>query len=452
MNFKHLKRYRHVLKVLISYGLDDVMGDSAIRKIIPRFLAHRKLKGEFAKQNYSKYERIRMAIEDLGPTYIKFGQILSNRADLIPKELIEQFEMLQDAVIGFSFEEVRQIIEQDLGDKIENSFASFDTKPLASASIAQVHRATLHTGEDVVIKVQRPDIADIIEIDLQILSELAEIAENNFPQIARYEPIALIKSLKRSMNRELNFLLEANNIIKFGQLFKDDHTVYIPKVYTKFSTRRVLCMEFIDGIKINNTNAILAQGADLNQLAQVGMHLYFLQIFKHGLFHADPHPGNVLLMKDNRFGLIDFGMVGQLSRKDKHAFTDFIVAITRGNFHDLVAAIEKLTQGKRIQNKEELEYDLGILLDEFPPHTIDERNMAEVVNRLQEIIYKYHLSFPNDFFLLLRTLVILDGISRILDPQFNTLKHIRENALALYRESLEPKQILKSTLEFIVDT
>jgi ubiquinone biosynthesis protein len=210
-------------------------------------------------------------------------------------------------------------------------------------------------------------------------------------------------------------------------------------------------MEFVDGIKINQVDALRKQGADLTELANTGLHLYFTQIFKHGMFHADPHPGNVLLLKDNRLCLIDFGMVGVLNRKDKHAFRDFIVALTRGNFHDLVAAIEQLTQHKRIANKEELEYDLGILLDEFPPHTIDQRNMSEVVDRLQEIIYKHKLSFPTDFFLLLRAMVILDGISRILDPSFNTLERIRKNALALYYENLEPQQVLKHTLEFIVD-
>lgn len=451
MNFKHLKRYRQVLKVLIGYGLDDTLGDTAIQKILPRFIAHKRLKGEYAKNRFSRYERIRMAIEDLGPTYVKFGQILSNRADILPQELITELEKLQDAVPGFSYDDIKSSVERELNGKIEELFAFFDPTPLASASIAQVHRATLHSGEQVVIKIQRPDIADIIEIDLQILTELAEIAEKNFTQLSRFEPIALVKSLKRSMTRELNFLLEANNIIKFRSMFKDDGQVYIPKVYTKYSTRKILCIEFIQGIKINRTHEILNQGGDLTDLARIGLRFYFAQIFKYGVFHADPHPGNVLILNDNRICLIDFGMVGVLNRKDKHAFRDFIVALTRGNFHDLVASIEALTQNKRITNKEELEYDLSILLDEFPPHTIDERNMSEVVDSLQQIIYKHKLNFPTDFFLLLRTMVILDGISRILDPNFNTLEHIRRNALELYRENLEPQQVLKHTLEFIVD-
>ena len=451
MNFKHLRRYRQVLKVLLSYGLDDMFADSAIRNVLPKFMAHKRLKGEYAKQKHSRYERIRMAIEDLGPTFVKFGQILSNRADLLPQEMIAELEKLQDAVPGFSFDEIKVSLEKDLNGKIEYLFESFDERPLASASIAQVHKARLHSGEDVVLKIQRPDIADIIDIDLQILADLADIAENNFPNLSRYEPVALVKSLRRSMTRELNFLLEANNIIKFRSMFEDEPGIYIPKVHTKFSTRRVLCLEYVEGIKINQVDALRKQGADLTELANTGLHLYFTQIFKFGMFHADPHPGNVLLLKDNRLCLIDFGMVGVLNRKDKHAFRDFIVALTRGNYHDLVTSIEQLTQHKHITNKEELEYDLGILVDEFPPHTIDQRNMSEVVDRLQEIIYKHKLSFPSDFFLLLRTMVILDGISRILDPEFNTLERIRKNALALYYENLEPQQVLKHSLEFIVD-
>lgn len=452
MRFKHLRRYRQVLRVLVKYGLDDMMAHSNLRKVLPKLLLHKKIQGEYSKQTYSRSERIRLAIEELGPTFIKFGQILSNRPDLLPQEVIEQLERLQDAVPGFSFDDVKAIVEKDLDGSIDELFAQFDPQPLASASIAQVHRATLHTGEKVVIKIQRPDIADIIDIDLQILTDLAEIAESSFPQFARLEPIELVHSLKKSMNRELNFLLEANNIIRFQHMFKGEERIYIPKVYTRYSTRKVICMEYIEGIKINQIDKLKAHAFDLDEIAEKGLHLYFQQIFKHGFFHADPHPGNVLILPGEKIGLIDFGMVGVLNRKDKDAFKDFIIAITKGNFNQLVDAIEHLTKRKRIANKEELEYDLNILLDEFPPHTIDERNMTEVVDRLQEIIYKHKLSFPNDFFLLLRTLVILDGISRLLNPKFNTLERIRKHSLRLFEESFEPQNILKTTLEMVVDT
>ncbi len=452
MRFKHLRRYRQVIRVLVKYGLDDMMAHSNLRKVLPKLMLHKKIQGEYSKQTYTRSERIRLAIEELGPTFIKFGQILSNRPDLLPQEVIDQLEKLQDAVPGFSFDDVKAIVEKDLEGNLEELFAKFDPVPLASASIAQVHKATLHSGEQVVVKVQRPDIADIIDIDLQILTDLADIAETSFPQFARFEPVELVHSLKKSMLRELNFLLEANNIIRFQHMFRDEERIYIPKVYTRYSTRMVLCMEFVDGIKINQTEALKASAFNLDNLAENGLHLYFEQIFRYGFFHADPHPGNVLVMPGEKICLIDFGMVGTLNRKDKDAFKEFIIAITKGNFNQLVDAIEHLTKRKKITNKEELEYDLNILLDEFPPHTIDERNMTEVVDRLQEIIYKHKLSFPNDFFLLLRTLVILDGISRILNPKFNTLERIRKHSLRLFEESFEPKNILKSTLEMLVDT
>ena len=451
MKFKHLRRYRQVIRVLFKYGLDDMLAHSNLRKVMPRLLLHKKIQGELSKQTYTRSERIRLAIEELGPTFIKFGQILSNRPDLLPQEVIEQLERLQDAVPGFLFRDVKAIVEKDLESTLEECFANFDEKPLASASIAQVHRATLHNGEKVVVKIQRPDIADIIDIDLQILSEFAEIAENNFPQFARFEPVELVHSLKKSMLRELNFLLEANNIIRFQNMFREEQRIYIPKVYTRYSTRRVICMEFIEGIKINQVDALRSQAFNLDDIAEKGLYIYFEQIFRHGFFHADPHPGNVLILPGERICLIDFGMVGILNRKDKDAFRDFIVAITRGNFTQLTESIEKLTKRKRIANKEELEYDLNILIDEFPPHTIDQRNMTEVVDRLQEIIYKHKLAFPNDFFLLLRTLVILDGISRILNPKFNTLERIRKHSLRLFQEGFEPQNMVRTTLEMIVD-
>ncbi len=392
-----------------------------------------------------------MALEELGPTYVKFGQILANRPDILPEELINELKKLQDAVPGFAFSDVKEIIENDLNGSLENLFLSFNEKPIASASIAQVHRAVLRTGEEVVVKVQRPDIEEIIEEDLRILADLAEIAEHNFPQIARFEPIELVKSLNKSMSRELNFLLEAYNINHFQHLFKTDPLVYVPKVYSKFSTRRVICMEYIQGVKVDQIHQLRKMNVDLHALAEKGLYLYFQQIFEFGFFHADPHPGNVLVLQDHRICLIDFGMVGIMNRKDKEAFKDFIIAIAKGDLRNLTEAIESLTKGKRISSREELEYDMAILIEEFPPETIDERNMGEIVDRLQKIIYKHKLSFSNDFFLLLRTLVILDGISRQLDPKFNTLERIRSHSMRLFEEGFEPKNLVKAALHEIVE-
>lgn len=451
MTLKHLRRYKQVLRVLMKYGLDDVVAHSKLKTIVPKIRFHKKIQGEFSKYNYTRYERIRMAIEELGPTFVKFGQILSNRPDLLPQPLIDELEKLQDAVPVFSFEEVKKIIEKDLNLGINELFLDFDEKPLASASIAQVHKARLHTGEDIVVKVQRPDIDNIIEIDLQVLADLAEIAEHNFPQFARFEPIELVKSLTKSMNRELNFLLEASNIMRFQHFFKEEKRIYIPKVYSKFSTRRVMCMEYVEGIKVNQIHQLRANGVNLHDIAEKGLFIYFQQIFRFGFFHADPHPGNVLILPDQRICLIDFGMTGSLTSKDKKAFGDLIVAITKGDLHKLIGAIEKLTKRKYVPTKEELEYDVALLIDEFPPETIDERNMGEIVDRLQEIIYKHKLSFPNDFFLLLRALVILDGISRLLDPKFNTLEKIRKHSIRLFEESLQPENLAKTGLEMLLE-
>lgn len=451
MTFKHLRRYKQVLQVLMKHGLDDMLAHSSLQKLLPKIRFHRKIKGEISKVSYSRYERIRMALEELGPTYVKFGQILANRPDILPEELINELKKLQDAVPGFAFSDVKEIIENDLNGSLENLFLSFNEKPIASASIAQVHRAVLHTGEEVVVKVQRPDIEEIIEEDLRILADLAEIAEHNFPQIARFEPIELVKSLNKSMSRELNFLLEAYNINHFQHLFKTDSLVYVPKVYSKFSTRRVICMEYIQGVKVDQVQQLREMNVDLHGLAEKGLYLYFQQIFKFGFFHADPHPGNVLVLQDHRICLIDFGMVGVMNRKDKEAFKDFIIGIAKGDLRNLTEAIESLTKGKRISSKEELEYDMAILIEEFPPETIDERNMSEIVDRLQKIIYKHKLSFSNDFFLLLRTLVILDGISRQLDPKFNTLERIRSHSMRLFEEGFEPKNLVKAALHEIVE-
>jgi ubiquinone biosynthesis protein len=451
MTFKHITRYKQVLQVLLKYGFDDFISHSSLRKLLPKIIFHRKIKGKVNTLGYSRYQRIRMVLEELGPTYIKFGQVLANRPDLLPAELINELKKLQDAVPGFSFEDVRNIIEKELNGTLEELFYSFDEKPLASASIAQVHRAVLKTGEQVVIKVQRPDIETIIEEDLKILAELAELAENNFENLARYEPIELVKSLNKSMNRELNFLLEAYNINHFHSLFKENEWVRVPKLYSKFGTRKVICMEYLEGIRVDRTEKLLSYNLDLSLLAEKGLYIYFQQIFRYGFFHADPHPGNVLIQPDGVICLIDFGMVGSMVRKDKDAFKDFIVAIGKGDLRSLTNSILALARGKRLTTREELEYDISILIEEFPPETISEREMGEIVDRLQKIIYKHHLSFSNDFFLLLRTLVILDGISRQLDPKFNTLERIRKHSLRLFEEGLQPKNLIKSALHDISD-
>lgn len=451
MTFKHLRRYRQVLQVLLKYGFDDILSNSKLRKVMPRFVLHKRIKGKIVTLNYTRYQRMRMVLEELGPTYVKFGQILANRPDILPAELIDELKKLQDAVPGFAFEDVKNIIEKELNGSLENQFLSFNQNPLASASIAQVHSAVLKTGEQVVVKVQRPDIESIIEEDLKILAELAEVAESHFEQLARFEPVELVKSLNKSMTRELNFLLEAYNINHFHHLFKENDWVVVPKVYSKISTRKVICMEYLEGIRVDKTDELRKRGIDLTLLAEKGIYLYFQQIFRYGFFHADPHPGNVLVKDNGVFCLIDFGMVGSMVRKDKEAFREFIIAIAKGDLTALTESIIALTKGKRVGSREELEYDIGLLIEEFPPETIDEREMGEIVDRLQQIIYKHKLSFSNDFFLLLRTLVILDGISRQLDPKFNTLERIRKHSMRLFEEGLQPKNLIKSALHDIND-
>lgn len=451
MTFKHLSRYKQVLQVLVKYGFSDLVSHSSLRKILPKVIFHNKINGKINTLNYTRYQRIRMVLEELGPTYIKFGQILANRPDILPAELIEELKKLQDAVPGFAFDEVRAMIEADLNGSLEDLFQHFDTQAIASASIAQVHKATLHSGEVVVVKVQRPDIEGIIAEDLKILEELAEIAEHHSEQLARFEPIELVKALNKSMTRELNFLLEAYSINHFQSLFKENDWIKVPHVFSKFSSRRVITMDFISGTRIDRVAQLRDQGVDLSLLAEKGLYLYFQQIFRYGFFHADPHPGNVLVQADGVICLIDFGIVGSMNRKDKEAFREFIIAIAKGDLRGLTDAIIALTKGKRISSREELEYDISILIEEFPPETINERDIGDIVDRLQKIIYKHKLSFSNDFFLLLRTLVILDGISRQLDPNFNTLERIRKHSMRLFEEGLQPKNLVKSALRDISD-
>jgi len=311
-NWRHMRRYRQILGILLKYGFGDVV-DVTRKDLISRFGDKIvPLFGKHIDPSMSRAERLRYAAEELGPTFVKLAQVLSMRPDLVPPDVVAELQKLQDEVSSFSFEKVRTIISEELGQEPETAFSHIDEQPLAAASIAQVHRATLHDGRHVVIKIQRPDIRSIIDVDIEILSDMASLLVRHSLNTVVSDPVAVVEEFNRSIHRELDFHSEGRNIHRFGLMFADDSTVLVPGFYPDLSSSRVLVMDFVDGIKASNLEELERKGLNCTVIAERGAQLILKQVFQHGFFHADPHPGNILVLEGNVIAPLDYGMVGSL--------------------------------------------------------------------------------------------------------------------------------------------
>ena len=323
--FQNINRSRHIIQILIKHGFEDFVYHSPLSRFIP----HRKkiiLDVEKQPSSLTRWERMRMAVEELGPTFIKLAQVLSNRPDILPEALITEFEKLQNRVPPFEYHEAKRIIERELGKPVDEIFDNFIEIPLASASIGQVHRARLKNGEEVVVKVQRPHVREIIDQDLSILTEIARTGEKFFNRYGITNMMDVVKTFERTMHKELDYTHEARNIERFRAFYKDRGDFYVPRAYRDYTTERVMVIEFASGCKITDIRQLQMWGHDPKELAGKGLDIYLSQIFEHGYFHADPHPGNVLVRKDGVICLIDFGMVGKLNQRDKFAFANIFVS------------------------------------------------------------------------------------------------------------------------------
>lgn len=427
------KRYRKVLAVLARHGFGDLS-----RGLGARLLFRKKSQESAAK----RWVNFRKALEELGPTYVKFGQVLSNRPGILPDELTQELARLQDQVPPFGYDEVQSIFQASFGQAPEHLFKHFDPTPVASASIAQVHKAVLHSGETVAVKIRRPNIEPIIRADVAIMHDIARLMMRN-EELASLQPIELVKAFEQTILAELDFELEFKNIRKFYELFEGDANVRIPKPYPEFSRDTLLTLEYLDGIKISRKEALSEAGYDLQLIARRGFDAFFRQIFEWGYFHADPHPGNLLVLPGNVIGILDFGMVGQLSPNDRNALVEFVIALGRDDVSRIVENIEKL-QGSPVADRGALERDLATFISEFGSKAVKEIDLNDALDKGRKMAYKHKLRLNPDLFLLFRTISLLEGIGISLDPQFRSLDIIRPYAYTLLRKKLNPKNILQS--------
>jgi ubiquinone biosynthesis protein len=390
---------------------------------------------------HTRWERIRMAAEELGPTFIKLAQVLSNRPDMLPEPLIKELEKLQNHVPPFDSEVAKKIIEDETGFKIEDIFDEFTPNPIASASIGQVHKAKLKTGEEVVIKVQRPDIKDIIDRDMAILKEAVRRADRYLKRQGILNAPDIVHVFERSMGKEMDYKNEARNIERFKATYQFEKKLYIPKVYKRYSTNKVLIIEFVNGCKISDINQLKEWGLNPHKVVENGMHLYLSQIFENGFFHADPHPGNVLVRRDGVICLIDYGMMGQLTQKDKSAFAGMFIALARQDSKDMASNMKRLAIKEQITDIKALQYDLQELIEDYSTLDVSESSIAEMTTAMQKIMMDHTIIAPPSVFLIFRAFAILEGIGKQMHPNFNTYDFIKPYGRKIIEEQYKPENI-----------
>ncbi len=438
---KNLKRIREIIRVLIKYGFQELVSNTTLRNFVTeegRILGFRTSTNV---QKHTTWERIRMAAEELGPTFIKLAQVLSNRPDVLPDPLIKEIEKLQDQVKPVPFKEIKTIIEGELGCTIEDLFLEFDEVPLATASIGQVHKAILLNGDIVVAKVQRPNIKEKVEQDIAIIHDAVRRTNRYLKKQGVLNAKEIVSLFERTMAKELDFQTESRNMERFQRMFKNDKRLHIPYCYKEYNTEKVMISEYIDAVKITNATQITEWGIDIHKVLENGMHIYLSMIFEKGYFHADPHPGNVLVRKDGKICLLDFGMIGKLMPKDKISFAGVFIALASRDARRMAINLKKLAVEHEIYDMRQFTYDLDEIIEDFSDQDVGEGSVAELTARLQTVMFTYKLKTPGSVFLIFRCLAILEGIGKQLHPGFNTYKVIEPYGVKIVKEQYSPKNI-----------
>ncbi|MBX5437648.1 MAG: AarF/ABC1/UbiB kinase family protein [Alicyclobacillaceae bacterium] len=436
---RHLHRYREIAQILIRNGFGWFIAEIGLADVIAlprRLLADRRVPPELAA---SLYERIRVTLEELGPTFIKVGQVASLRADLFPAELVRQLAKLQDEVAPVPFAAIREQVEAELGQPLEEAFAAFDEVPIGSASIGQVHRAVLRTGEQVAVKVQRPHIEEQIQVDLEVLADIARLAERRLDWARHYQLSEVVDEFRRTLTAEVDYTVEARNAERIGRMFEHDDTVCIPAIHWDWTTPRVLVMEYVEGVKLNDLARLDEQGFDRKLLAARASHAVFTQLLIHGFFHADPHPGNLVALPGHRILFMDFGMVGRLTPEMKERLAALIVGLMRRNTDLILRALHRMGVVPPEVDERKLRRDVDELRDKYYDVPLSQVHLGEAVSDIFSVAYRHRIQIPPDLALVGKTLLTIEGVVETLDPEFRILDVAEPFGRRLLRERLDPR-------------
>jgi len=452
----HIPRYREIVQILWKYGLADVLRLVALQ----RFLGIDEPPTPKNTGILSKplSERVRLALEELGPTFVKFGQIVSSRRDLVNDEYYTELCKLQSDVPAFPVKEVHKIIRSETGRDTDVIFSTFDEKPIGSASIAQVHHATLHDGTEVAVKVQRPDITQKIELDLAILHDLARFVERHVPDIASLNPVGVVEEFSTSLLKELDFTNEASNAERFGKQFTNDPWIKVPAIYRDLTTSKILIMDFLRGARVDDAEALAAQNIDSKQLARHITNLIYDQIFTYGFFHADPHPGNMMIQGEGVTALIDYGMMGSLSPAFRSNIATLVAGLAEKNMSSVQTAILAMSEEGYTTSPTKMMADVEAFAEAHLNRPLREINLGLVLNKLLELLRNNHLRMKGSFYLGIKALTQVEAIGRMLDPDLNFITEGEPYAMRLIRGKYEPgrvfsvlRNLLGESLDFLED-
>ncbi len=445
---RDLSRLHDIASILIRYGFGDVVARMGLTHVLERAgqILHYKNTAEYA--HLPAPTRVRRALEEMGPTFVKLGQVLATRVDLFEPEWIAEFGKLQDSAPPVPYADILQQLTEDLGSPPEDVFATFDPVPLAAASIAQVHRATLDDGSPVVIKVRRPGIRPVIEADLRWLMRLSELAENESPDLKSFRPGEVVRQFAQSLRRELDFSVECRNAERIAKNFTDYNVelgpppIVIPKVYWQWTGERVCVQEYIAGIPGRNLKAVDEAGLDRKKLARLGAHAVLKMIVEDGFFHADPHPGNVFYLPENRIAFIDFGMVGRLTEERREQLIRLLLGLVQ---HEPKRVLEVMLDwtGDGVQDEAGLTLEIQIFLDQYHGLALKQLQLGTMLSDLVTILRQHRLMLPADMALLVKAFISLEGMGRELNPDFDIAGEAMPMLESALRARYTPAALIK---------
>lgn len=447
---RHLRRYRNIAEILADHGFGALLTQLGIseRLNLPRRLIRRHPTPEDA---LTLPIRARTTLEELGPTFVKLGQILSTRSDLVPPAYLVELRRLQDDVAPLPWDVVLPQIESELDESIDKLFLDVDPVPIAAASLAQVHAARLPNGTEVVIKVLRPGVEEIINLDLDILYDLAQLAEERTPLGNRYDLMDLAEEFSHALKEELDFRKEGRNADRFREQFADNHNTYVPQVYWEYTTQQVMVQERIHGIKIDDISALEEAGFDRKELAIRASDMVLQEVLEDGFFHADPHPGNLLIMEGGIIGVLDFGTMGRLEKSERVALARLFIVAVQMDADSIVDQLIRMGVADYGVDRKGLGRDLRRTIMRYYGLPLNEIPAMEVWEALEPVIYEYNLRVPSDYWLLIKTVAIMEGVGLGLDPEFDMVAAAQPYLGRLFRQLWMPSTWGSSLLRMGTD-
>ena len=445
VRFKELEKIKRIKKladVLMKYGFEEILSRSELEKRLPKRIVGRN-RGKIKDiKSRTIYERVRMALEEMGPAYVKFGQMLSNRNDILPEEMISELQKLQDKV-EIQEVDIRKKLAEELNIIPEEYFQSIDEEPMASASIGQVFRAVLKNGEKVVLKVRRDNIDNVVETDLIIMKDMAKFLEKYDVNAKNINLLYIVETFENMLKKELSLINERKNMERFENNFKENEHIHVPVVYKELSNNRILCMEFIEGIKITDKEKIEKTGFNPKEIASLGLELYIKQVMKYGFFHADPHPGNIFLGKDGKLIFIDFGAMGTLYPYEIELLEELTLNFLQKDVKKMIATIKELALDYNISDEKRLERGFYDILSMVDGTSLEEINLVEIMERVKTLLSQNQVLLSEDVYLLVKGIGQIEGIGRHLNPQLNIMQEIGNNAQEIMVKRMSPKYILE---------